>query len=120
MPFRLGHHSRLLRFQPSGSSQYVIEYRYLAAVDAIFAVFTHSCQLVLEKEAKKELDGLSVDELKRSDPTRRSTRTAGSSSSNWTARSGTLHSSVRTGERASARGAATLQPVIQVVLVYIG
>jgi hypothetical protein len=47
MPFCLGHHSRLLRFQPSGSSQYDIEYRYLAAAKAIVAVFAHSCQLVL-------------------------------------------------------------------------
>ncbi len=48
MPFRLGHHSHLLRFHPSGVSQYVIEYRYLAAANAIFAVFAHSCQLALE------------------------------------------------------------------------
>ena len=48
MPFRLGYHSHLLRFQPSGFSRYAIEYRYLAAANAIVAVFAHSCQLILE------------------------------------------------------------------------
>src|SRR5215217_8527889 len=33
-----------LRFHPSGASQYVVAYRHLTIANAIFAVFSHSCQ----------------------------------------------------------------------------